>query len=103
MLAAIIASIKDDLKLLCSRTFNADIVVPPGEVTIFLNSVVPISVSLKSNIVPKIISITNSSESFFVNPPLKPPSLKESTIKAIIAGADEVKDKNISKKSSESS
>ena len=48
-------------------------------------------------IVPSIISITSSSEIIFGNPPLNPPSLNASIIKAIIAGPDEVKAKNISR------
>ena len=60
-------------------------VVPPGEVTIFLSSAVVKLDSFIKLIVPKIISFTSSSESFFCNPPLKPPSLKASIINAIIA------------------
>jgi len=41
--------------------------------------------------------MTSSSESIFGNPPLNPPSLNASMIKAIIAGPDEVKAKNISR------
>jgi len=41
--------------------------------------------------------MTSSSESIFGNPPLNPPSLNASIIKAIIAGPDEVKAKNISR------
>ena len=37
----------------------------------------------------------SSSASIFGNPPLNPPSLNASMIKAIIAGPDEVKAKNI--------
>jgi len=47
--------------------------------------------------VPNIISKTSSSEINFGNPPLNPPSLNASIIKAIIAGPDEVKAKNISR------
>ena len=71
-------------------------VVPPGEVTIFLSSAVVKLVSFIKLTVPKIISVTSSSESFFCNPPLKPPSLKASIIKAIIAGPEEVTAKKIS-------
>ena len=90
MLAETTASSKADLKLLLSKTLSADIVVPPGEVTLFLSSAVVKLVSLIKLTVPKIISITSSSESCFCNPPLKPPSLKASTIKAIIAGPEDV-------------
>jgi len=41
--------------------------------------------------------MTSSSESIFGNPPLNPPSLKASIIKAIIAGPEEVNAKNISR------
>ena len=90
--------IKADLKLLFSKTLSADIVVPPGEDTIFLSSAVVKLVSFIKLIVPKIISITSSSESFFGNPPLKPPSLNASIIKAIIAGPEDVNAKKISNK-----
>ena len=72
-------------------------VVPPGEVTKFLSSEVLSFFSFIKLMVPSIISKTSSSESFFGNPPLKPPSLNASIIKAIIAGADEVKAKKISR------
>ena len=93
MQAATTASIKADLKLLFSKTLSADIVVPPGEVTLFLSSAVVKLVSFIKLTDPKIISITSSSESCFCNPPLKPPSLKASMIKAIIAGPVDVKAK----------
>ena len=92
-----IDSIKADLKLLFSNTLKADIVVPPGEVTIFFKSFVEILVSINNKTVPKIISSTNSSERFFCKPPLKPPSLKASTIKLTIAGAEDVKARKISR------
>ena len=44
--------------------------------------------------------MTSSSESIFGNPPLNPPSLNASIIKAIIAGPDDVNAKNISRYSS---
>ena len=71
--------------------------MPPGEVTIFFSSAVVILVSLIKLIVPEIISITSSSESFFCNPPLRPPSLRASIIKAIMAGPEDVNAKNISR------
>ena len=51
-------------------------------------------------IVPNIISITSSSEIFLCNPPLNPPSLNASIIKAIIAGPEDVNAKKISRESS---
>ena len=72
-------------------------VVPPGEVTKFLSSEVVSFVFFIRLVVPSIISKTSSSESIFGNPPLNPPSLNYSIIKAIIAGADEVNAKNISR------
>ena len=90
-------SINADLIPFFSNTLKAEIVVPPGEVTKFLSSDVVSFRSFIKLIVPTIISITSSSESIFDNPPLKPPSLNDSIIKAIIAGPDEVKAKNISR------
>ena len=92
-----IDSINADLTLFFSKTLKAEIVVPLGEVTRFLSSDVDKLFSFIKLIVPNIISITSSSESFFCNPPLKPPSLKASIIRAIIAGPLEVKAKNISR------
>ena len=95
-----IASINADLKVFFSNTLSADIVVPPGEVTMFLRSAVLKLVSLIKLIVPKIISIVSSSERFFGNPPLNPPSPKASIIRAIMAGPEDVNAKNISRESS---
>ena len=97
LLAETIDSINADLTLFFSKTLKAEIVVPPGEVTKFLSSEVVSLFSFSKLIVPIIISITSSSERFFGNPPLNPPSLNASIIKAIIAGPDEVKAKNISR------
>ena len=85
------------LRFFFSKTLKAEIVVPPGEVTKFLSSEVDILFSFIRLIVPCIISMTSSSESIFGNPPLNPPSLNASMIKAIMAGPDEVKAKNISR------
>ena len=97
MQAETIDSINADLILFLSKTLKAEIVVPPGEVTKFLSSEVVIFFSFIKHIVPNIISIASSSERFFDNPPLNPPSLNASIIKAIIAGPDEVNAKNISR------
>ena len=97
LLAETIDSINADLTLFFSKTLKAEIVVPPGEVTKFLSSEVVSLFSFIRQIVPSIISITSSSEIIFGNPPLNPPSLNASIIKAIIAGPDEVKAKNISR------
>jgi len=97
LLAETIDSINADLTLFFSKTLKAEIVVPPGEVTKFLSSEVVSLFFFIKLIVPIIISITSSSESIFGHPPLKPPSLNASIIKAIIAGPDEVNAKNISR------